>query len=62
MTKDTKGLADSAPAVVTDHPFEPERERLGVKAPWWGLCGKCGLAQAAHATYVRIELRLKGAS
>lgn len=33
---------DEAPAIVTDHPFEPRGE-------WWSLCKYCGLAMPAHA-------------
>lgn len=33
----------SDPAIITDHPFEPEGE-------WYSLCKHCRLAQAAHST------------
>jgi len=53
------GVADGAsPAVVSGHPFSPERQRLGVSRPWYGLCGHqvpdghgrrpCRLSEAAH--------------
>lgn len=61
-----KSKADGdSPAQISDHPFTPEAERLGVKLPWYGLCGhtardaggqavKCGLAESAHvATLVK---------
>jgi hypothetical protein len=47
---------DSTPAIVTDHPFQPD------KRGWWSLCRKrrpymtdatprfCHLAESAHAT------------
>jgi hypothetical protein len=34
-------LADTAPAIIIDHAFEPRHE-------WWSLCEHCGLAMAAH--------------
>jgi hypothetical protein len=34
---------DEAPAIISDHPFEPRGE-------WWSLCKHCGLAQAAHSS------------
>jgi hypothetical protein len=33
---------DEAPAIITDHPFEPRNE-------WWSLCLHCSLAESAHA-------------
>lgn len=37
---------NSAPAIITSHPFEPTSD-------WWTVCGVCGLAEAAHADSVR---------
>lgn len=33
---------DEAPAIISDHAFEPRTE-------WWSLCKHCGLAEAAHS-------------
>lgn len=33
---------NSAPAIITDHPFEPRGE-------WWTRCRRCDLAEAAHS-------------
>lgn len=41
MTRQEKGH-DEAPAIISDHPFEPRGE-------WWSLCRHCGLAMPAHA-------------
>lgn len=39
----------AAPAIVTDHRFEPRVQEIDGLAPNEYLCQDCGLAESAHA-------------